>query len=123
MFTRFRGGKGVATSAGVFLALAPVAALVALVVWVVLVAATRIVSLSSVAAAASLRLDSIRLTTAMLARATTNTIAPITVALLLSVFRFPSFLFQCLFESFPPMYVSSTSTVDPSPPILVSNEP
>jgi glycerol-3-phosphate acyltransferase PlsY len=47
----FRGGKGIATSAGVFLALAPWSVLVALVVWVVVVFATRIVSLGSLAAA------------------------------------------------------------------------
>jgi acyl phosphate:glycerol-3-phosphate acyltransferase len=47
----FRGGKGVATSAGVFLALAPAAALISLCVWLVLVATTRIVSVGSIAAA------------------------------------------------------------------------
>jgi acyl phosphate:glycerol-3-phosphate acyltransferase len=47
----FRGGKGIATSAGVFLALAPWATLVGLVVWVVVVAATRYVSLGSIGAA------------------------------------------------------------------------
>lgn len=47
----FRGGKGVATGAGVFLALAPVALLTGLGVWVVLVWSTRIVSVASLAAA------------------------------------------------------------------------
>lgn len=47
----FRGGKGVATGAGVFLALAPAALLAGFVVWVVLVLATRIVSVASIAAA------------------------------------------------------------------------
>lgn len=50
----FRGGKGVATSAGVFLALAPWAVLVALVGWIIPVSATRIVSLGSICAAAVL---------------------------------------------------------------------
>jgi acyl phosphate:glycerol-3-phosphate acyltransferase len=50
----FRGGKGVATSAGVFLGLAPMAVLVGFVVWLVTVAATRYVSLGSVLAAAVL---------------------------------------------------------------------
>jgi len=47
----FRGGKGVATSAGVFLALAPWALLVGLGVWLVTVVGTRIVSLGSILAA------------------------------------------------------------------------
>lgn len=51
IYVRFRGGKGVATSAGVFLAVAPVAALAGLLVWGAVVAATRIVSLASIVAA------------------------------------------------------------------------
>jgi glycerol-3-phosphate acyltransferase PlsY len=51
IYVRFKGGKGVATSAGVFLALAPAAFLVGLLVWVLLVFATRIVSVASIAAA------------------------------------------------------------------------
>lgn len=50
-WTRFRGGKGVATSAGVFLAVAPWAVLVGLVVWLAAVSLTRYVSLGSVLAA------------------------------------------------------------------------
>jgi glycerol-3-phosphate acyltransferase PlsY len=49
----FKGGKGVATAAGSFVALAPRAMLVALVVFVVVVALTRYVSLGSIAAAAA----------------------------------------------------------------------
>lgn len=56
VWVRFRGGKGVATSAGVFLALAPWAALAATLVWVVTVTLTRIVSLGSVLAAVVLPL-------------------------------------------------------------------
>jgi glycerol-3-phosphate acyltransferase PlsY len=47
----FRGGKGVATALGVFLAIAPWAALGALVVFILLVFTTRYVSLASVLAA------------------------------------------------------------------------
>jgi acyl phosphate:glycerol-3-phosphate acyltransferase len=54
VYVRFRGGKGVATGAGVFLALAPVAVLIGLGIWVLLVAATGYVSLASIAAAAAL---------------------------------------------------------------------
>jgi len=56
MFTcwlRFRGGKGVATGFGVFLASVPWAALAAFGVFGVVVAITRIVSISSIMAAAS----------------------------------------------------------------------
>ena len=51
VWVRFRGGKGVATSAGVFLGLAPWAVLAGFVVWTVTVSVTRIVSLGSVLAA------------------------------------------------------------------------
>lgn len=47
----FRGGKGVATSTGVFLALAPGAVGIGLLVWLGVLAATRIVSAASLAAA------------------------------------------------------------------------
>lgn len=47
-----RGGKGVATGLGVFLVLAPLAVLCALVVFVIIVWATRYVSLGSIVAAA-----------------------------------------------------------------------
>ena len=52
VFVRFRGGKGVATAAGVMLALTPIALGVAALVWVVLVYLTGYVSLGSIAAAA-----------------------------------------------------------------------
>jgi acyl phosphate:glycerol-3-phosphate acyltransferase len=51
VFLRGNGGKGVATGAGVILALMPVVFLVLLVVWVVVVLTTRIVSLASILAA------------------------------------------------------------------------
>ena len=49
----FRGGKGVGTSAGVMFALAPLVALTALVIWLIVVVATRYVSLGSILAALS----------------------------------------------------------------------
>jgi len=51
VFLRFRGGKGIATGAGVLLALAPVTTLVALLVWIGIVSLTRMVSAASLAAA------------------------------------------------------------------------
>lgn len=49
-FLKFRGGKGIATSFGVLIALAPKAAAVAAGVWVAAVAATQYASLGSVLA-------------------------------------------------------------------------
>ena len=48
---RFKGGKGIATSAGTLLALVPWSLLIALPVWLALFALTRYVSLASIAAA------------------------------------------------------------------------
>ncbi len=56
MYVGFRGGKGVATSAGVLLALAPWAVLAGLVVWLAVIALTRIVSLASIIAAVAVPL-------------------------------------------------------------------
>jgi glycerol-3-phosphate acyltransferase PlsY len=52
VFVRFRGGKGVATAAGVMLALTPAALGVAALVWAVLVYVTGYVSVGSIVAAA-----------------------------------------------------------------------
>lgn len=51
VFVGFRGGKGVATGAGVLLALAPLTTVVALLVWIGVVSLTRYVSVGSLAAA------------------------------------------------------------------------
>ena len=53
-FLRFKGGKGVATSLGVFLFLDPVSTLIALVVWIAGLLLFRYVSVSSVLAAITL---------------------------------------------------------------------
>jgi glycerol-3-phosphate acyltransferase PlsY len=53
VFVRFHGGKGVATAAGVVLALAPSALAVSAVVWLVLLKTTGYMSLASLAGAAS----------------------------------------------------------------------
>lgn len=53
-FTRFKGGKGVATGAGGFLVLMPTAALIGGVIWGAVFMLTRYVSLASMLAAVSL---------------------------------------------------------------------
>lgn len=53
-WVKFRGGKGVATSAGVFLGLAPYPTLIAAVVFFAVVALTRMASAASLAAAVTL---------------------------------------------------------------------
>jgi glycerol-3-phosphate acyltransferase PlsY len=54
VFLKFKGGKGMATSGGVFLAVFPLGLLVALAVWVGTAALTRYVSVASMVAAAAL---------------------------------------------------------------------
>src|SRR6202000_247041 len=48
---KFKGGKGIATSAGVYLALAPWAVLIALIVFIIFVALTKYMSVGSIPAA------------------------------------------------------------------------
>jgi acyl phosphate:glycerol-3-phosphate acyltransferase len=50
-FLKFKGGKGVATSAGVLLALLPKALAVALAIWIILFLISRYVSVASIGAA------------------------------------------------------------------------
>lgn len=54
VYIGFKGGKGVATSAGVFLGLAPLPAACALGAWAVVLAATRYMSLASIVGAIAL---------------------------------------------------------------------
>ena len=56
-YVSFKGGKGVATAAGMFLALAPLSVLIALVVWAVCLWLTGYVSLSSIIAVLSVPLS------------------------------------------------------------------
>jgi glycerol-3-phosphate acyltransferase PlsY len=56
VFMRFRGGKGVATAAGVFLAITPGAVLIAFVVWIAVLKLWMMVSLASISAALTLAL-------------------------------------------------------------------
>lgn len=56
VWLRFRGGRGVATAVGVFLPICSTAVLAALVIWLLVLAFWRYVSLGSIAAAAALPL-------------------------------------------------------------------
>ena len=59
MFTpilKFKGGKGVATGLGIFIALAPLSALFTFIVWLIVVVISRYISLGSITAAIALPL-------------------------------------------------------------------
>jgi glycerol-3-phosphate acyltransferase PlsY len=51
IYLKFKGGKGVATSAGMLLGIAPLAVLIGLVCWILCMILSRYVSLSSIVAA------------------------------------------------------------------------
>ena len=69
IFVRFSGGKGVGTTAGAFLALAPYAVLFCIIVWLITLLLTRIVSLASMVASIFLPI-SVYLSNALLAAGT-----------------------------------------------------
>lgn len=56
IFLKFKGGKGVATTCGVFLTMAPLPALVALLIWLFVVSISKYVSLASLVMSAALPL-------------------------------------------------------------------
>lgn len=76
---RFRGGKGVATSIGALLALAPWSVLAALIVWYAVFSASRYVSVASICAAVVLPLS------ALLQRVWTESPSALTVGLLVGI--------------------------------------
>ena len=56
IWLQFKGGKGVATSAGALFGLAPIAASIAIAIWILTFLLTRYVSVASISAAAALPL-------------------------------------------------------------------
>ena len=69
VFFQFKGGKGVATALGAFLALSPALAGAALLTWIVVFAISRISSLSAITAAAMTPVYSLWLIDTVFARA------------------------------------------------------
>ena len=61
VYLGFRGGKGMATSCGAFLAIFPLGLLIALAVWAIFAAATRYVSIASMAAAVAILVAAVAL--------------------------------------------------------------
>ena len=76
----FKGGKGIATSAGALIGIAPVPLLMALGLWMLVFFASRYVSLASILAAASLPLTGLALR--QFASPPWNNLAPSTLVLL-----------------------------------------
>lgn len=89
VYLRFRGGKGVATGAGVVVVLLPLPAFGALLIWLGVICATRYVSLASVIAAVALCLFQFSLAEAPLAgeNAFTSVFCLIAAALVLAKHR------------------------------------
>ena len=76
---RFKGGKGIATSAGVLTALVPWALLIILGVWIVLFVLTRYVSLGSIAAAVVLPFATWFTTQSLLLTAVTSAMSALAI--------------------------------------------
>jgi glycerol-3-phosphate acyltransferase PlsY len=83
VWLKFQGGKGIATALGVFLALVPWVALSALVLFILVVATTRLVSLGSILAAISIPLFALLL----VPKRSATLLAGLSAISLLSIFK------------------------------------
>ena len=81
VYLKFKGGKGVATSAGVLLGVAPFAVLIGILSWLAVFLSTRYVSLGSIIASAAV------IITAWAAGYSTVTAAALTLLSLLTIWR------------------------------------
>lgn len=90
IFLKFKGGKGIATSAGCLLALAPYPLLIGIAVWVTFFYSTRYVSLASIAAAASLPVNALACNQFFNGSATNAEIILLTVLGVLAIYRHKS---------------------------------
>lgn len=79
VFLKFKGGKGIATSAGVLLGIAPAPLLVGLCVWLLVFVFSKIVSVSSIIAAITIPIAAYMLNVGVEARILTIVLAALTV--------------------------------------------
>jgi glycerol-3-phosphate acyltransferase PlsY len=86
VFASFRGGKGVGTAAGALLALHPLAAAICAPVFIVVVAATRMVSLGSMVAALSMPMAVVAVRGGVWAREEVSALLPLVAVSLFILF-------------------------------------
>ena len=79
VFLKFKGGKGIATSAGVLLGVAPAPLLVGLCAWVLVFVFSKIVSISSIIAAIAIPIAAYAMNTSVYVRILTIILAVLTV--------------------------------------------
>ncbi|RME84376.1 MAG: glycerol-3-phosphate 1-O-acyltransferase [Planctomycetota bacterium] len=85
IYLKFKGGKGVATSAGVFLALMPIPFLISLLVWLLVLVSTKYMSLASMLGALTLAVSFILLDPTPWKENLPTTIVTIGIALLIII--------------------------------------
>ncbi len=87
IFLGFRGGKGVATSAGALLALSPLATLLAALSWIIVFYTTRYVSLASMIAALALPIISVAISSLGIEKTSTTLLGLFVVLAALNIYR------------------------------------
>ena len=110
---RFRGGRGVATSLGVFLGIMPVPTLVAFALWILLVALSRRVSVGSIGAALVYPVLVFLLVPDALPRGVVTVVA--SVVGLLVVLRHTANIRRLLSGTEPPVFGGASAAPSPGP--------